>query len=107
MLHRITVGAGITAGLLVAVLLTTAIDHGAGDNIAPPIRGLMIAALIILAVGALLGELAEQIRRTEDRIREQVAAVVHEEVVGAVADAYRTGAIMTVGATPLRSVARE
>jgi len=107
MLHKIAVGFGLTAGALVAVLLTTALDHG-GDTIAPRFRSLLNAALIISAVCAVLTEQGHRTRRATDQLRDQVTAAVHDEIHDAVADAYRTGAIMTAGTTPvLRSVARD
>jgi len=107
MLHRTAVGAGVTAGLLVAVLLTTALDHGGADAIAPRFRGLLIAALIVCAVSAVLAELAEKIRQGDEQLREMVVNAVHDEVADALADAYRAGAIMTAGAPVLRSVAND
>lgn len=107
MLRRIAIGAGATAGLLVTVLLTTALDNGGADAIASRFRGLLNAALTISALVAYTAALAEQIRRRDDQLREQVVDAVHEEIAGAVADAYRTAAVMTAGTTPLRSVARD
>ena len=108
MLHRTAIGAGITAGLLVAVLLTTALDHGGADTIAPRFRGLLTATLIVTAVTAVLAEIADKIRRTDEQLREMVVNAVHDEIVDALADAYRAGSIMTAGTTPvLRSVARD
>jgi hypothetical protein len=108
MLHRTAIGAGITAGLLIAVLLTTALDHGGADAIAPPIRGLLIAAFVVCAVTAVLVEIAERIRRTDEQLREMVVNAVHDEIADALADAYRAGSIMTAGTAPvLRSVAND
>jgi len=107
MLHRIAVGFGLTAGALVAVLLTTALDHG-GDTIAPRFRSLLNAALIISAVFAVLAEQAHRARRAADQLRDQVTAAVHDEIHDAVADAYAAGAVITAGTPPvLRSVARD